>query len=120
MLQQLELPLPGIPQRPARLPEEPPSVPVETSEAAARAIGPRVAGLRGVVLEYIRRQGIYGATDQEIAIGLAGVVSGENTVRPRRGELQKDGHIRKRGTRKTRAGRQATVWVATCLGEGDS
>ena len=50
-----------------------------------------------------------GLTDQEIGdlLGLAG-----DSVRPRRGELHNKHRIKEAGTRKTRSGRDATVWVA--------
>jgi transcription initiation factor IIE alpha subunit len=61
-----------------------------TSVAAAMKALPRTGSLRRKVYEYILKQGLRGATDQEIekALGIEG-----NTVRPTRISLIKDGYI---------------------------
>lgn len=82
-----------------------------TSRAAAQAIEPRTPSLRLQVLEFILSCGEQGATDQEIAAALN--LSGD-TQRPRRCELVKQGKIRPAfKMRKTSAGRDAQVWIAT-------
>lgn len=82
-----------------------------TSKAAAEQIRRRVEVCRRAVLDCIRSKGRAGATDDEAqqATGYSG-----NTQRPRRVELVKAGLVKDSGeTRRTAAGRQATVWVAT-------
>lgn len=64
----------------------PPSVPVNTSEAAAESIAPFTANVRDMIHAYIRGCGrTHGATLREIAqvLGL-----NENTARPRCWELE--------------------------------
>ena len=88
---------------------EPPSVPVATSVAAAKALGSKAGRDRARVLDFIRERGAAGATDEETqaALNLSG-----DTQRPRRWELHKAGLIRDSGqTRRTRAGNKATVWI---------
>ena len=80
-----------------------------TSKAAAESVV-NAGTLRAEVLSYIQCREEHGATDEEIQVALR--LSG-NTVRPRRGELQKAGHVIDSGkTRATQSGRQAVVWVA--------
>jgi hypothetical protein len=83
----------------------------ETSEEAALLIGPKAATLRARVLTYLRRQGVNGATDEEIQASLH---MPANTERPRRVELE-DAHliVRTHATRQTRAGRRAHVYTIT-------
>lgn len=78
----------------------------------------RAAAQRAVTVMPLRRKEVYvailladgaGRTDEEVA-ELTGIDL--NTIRPRRGELARDGWIRNVGTRKTRSGCQAVVWVA--------
>jgi hypothetical protein len=64
---------------------EPPSVPIDTSETAAREIRDRCARIQARVLERIVASGAFGATEREIEESLA--LSG-NTVRPRLWELE--------------------------------
>lgn len=88
---------------------EPPSVPVDTSQDAAKRIKPSAASLRAKVLAYIVERGALGATEQEveIALGLTG-----NTCRPRCWELARAGLIVKNGAKRlTKAGRWARVYV---------
>lgn len=88
----------------------PPHSGSETSRLAAARIKSRSNQLRAAVLEFIEQQGGYGATDEEVQIGL--VMAG-NTQRPRRRELETFGLIRDSGhTRKAKSGRAATVCVA--------
>jgi len=63
----------------------PPSVPVDTSEAAAVSIAPYTADTREMIVAYIRGCKEHGATLREIAqvLGL-----NENTARPRCWELE--------------------------------
>lgn len=80
-----------------------------TSHDAARAIEGVADTLRAKVWALLRERGEYGATDQELqdALGLP-----SNTQIPRRWELVNAGDvIASKRTRKTRAGRRATVWV---------
>jgi hypothetical protein len=87
----------------------PPANGTPTSIAAADAIKPCADTLRARVLEYIRAQGKEGATDDEIQVALD---MGGSTQRPRRVELFQQGKIcMAPNMRKTRAGRQANVWV---------
>lgn len=88
----------------------PPYVPgSETSREAAESVADDVAALRAIVFELFQREGEAGLTDDEIAATLE--LDG-NTARPRRWELAQDGVIRDSGRkRKTRRGRNATVWV---------
>lgn len=79
----------------------------QTSVAAADAIAPNAASLRGKVLSYLRICG--GATDEE---GIEATGIPPSTYRPRRVELWRGGHIVDSGvTRPTRSGRQAVVWI---------
>ena len=64
--------------------------------------------LRQQVLDYIREQGVNGATDEEIQDALQ---MNPSTQRPRRVELMKMGRIAANGTRKTKSGRLASVWI---------
>lgn len=78
------------------------------SVEAAEAIRPSTNRLRQRVLEYIEACGPAGATDEECqeALGMNG-----STQRPRRWELAKARLITQSGTRRTKSGRAATVWV---------
>jgi hypothetical protein len=83
----------------------------DTSAAAAAAIRPSAATLRGRVLTAIVASGIDGRTDEELQheLGIQG-----STQRPRRQELQQAVLITQSGeVRKTASGRSAVVWVAT-------
>jgi len=78
-------------------------------EAAAR-IEPSADTLRGVVLEYLRGYPNFGATDEEMQVGLE---MNPSTQRPRRIELVRMGLVWDTGTtRQTLSGRKATVWRA--------
>ena len=81
-----------------------------TSTAAAESVrGDTATTLREAVRRYLVSR-IDGATDEEIAEGMA---LPPNTARPRRRELQLDGAIHDSGeTRTTRSGRWAVVWQA--------
>lgn len=80
-----------------------------TSKAAAESIRPAAATLRAAVLRLIRTYP-GGLTDEE-GIDLTGL--SPSTYRPRRIENVRAGLIRNSGrTRKTRSGRDATVWEA--------
>ena len=82
-----------------------------TSYEAAERIAPSASSLRGMVLAYLRSRGEHGATDEE---GQAKLCLDGNTYRPRRVELARAGFVRMTGqTRKTSAGRAASVWVVT-------
>lgn len=80
-----------------------------TSVAAAEAIRPSTNRLRQRVLDYIESRGAAGATDQECQTDLG---MDESTQRPRRWELAQARLITQSGTRRTKSGRAATVWVA--------
>jgi len=80
-----------------------------TSEAAATKIEHSAETLREMVYSFVRSYGAFGATDDEIQRALS--MSGD-TERPRRWELVNDGRLMdSRRTRKTKRGRDATVWV---------
>lgn len=82
-----------------------------TSVEAAEGIRPSTNRLRMVVLTELERVGPMGLTDEEI-IDRTGL--SPSTARPRRIELVQGGQVRDSGgTRQTRSGRRATVWVAT-------
>lgn len=89
---------------------DPPHSGTATSIAAARSIRPVAATLRERVFAFVDKQGMHGATAEEIERALK--MSG-NTVRPRILELRAAKRMFDRGnTRETQSGRQATVWVA--------
>lgn len=79
-----------------------------TSVAAAEAIRPSTNRLRQRVFDYIESRGADGATDQECQKDLG---MDESTQRPRRWELAQARLITQAGTRRTKSGRAATVWV---------
>lgn len=82
----------------------------KTSVDAANNHLPKSGSTRAKVYEYIVRQGMRGATDQEIQRYLK--IDG-NTVRPSRLTLFKDGLIVDAGiTRKNENGNDCTVWRA--------
>lgn len=97
----------------------PPSVPVDTSRAAAVSMRRAAGPLAQRVYRYIQEQGEHGATNEEIeyALGMSG-----NTVRPRVDDLKKAGRIVDSGARRrTRSGRQArVVRVAECADSADT
>jgi transcription initiation factor IIE alpha subunit len=79
-----------------------------TSIAAAQKVLPKTGSLRRKVYEYILKQGLRGATDQEIEKSLQ--IEG-NTVRPTRISLVKDGFIMDTGsTRKNQHNNDCIVW----------
>lgn len=81
----------------------------ETSRAAAEAIKPGLNALQQKVLNIIRLEPSWGATDEEIQM-MANM--NPSTQRPRRIELMNKGLIRDSGkTRATKSGRRAVVWV---------
>ena len=92
----------GIPYRP--------SVKSKTSLAAAASISPEEAiSKRETVFKCIDDSGELGRTDEEISLA-TGIV--KDTVRPRRGDLEKLGRVVDSGrTRPGISGRQFTVWV---------
>lgn len=93
---------------PAGAPYQPHSI---TSRDAARLIKPVAGTWRAKVLDYIRNNRDYGATDEEIQIGLA---LKTNSELPRRVELMDAGLIKDSGrTRINVSKRDAVVWVAT-------
>ncbi len=83
--------------------------------AAYEKIQASAPTLRQQVLEFVAERRMYGATDEEIQMGLD--MAG-NTQRPRRRELVQSGQLRRAyhgngdlWTRNTRSGRAATVWI---------
>jgi hypothetical protein len=78
------------------------------SVEAAEAIRPSTNRLRQRVFDYIESRGADGATDQECQKDLG---MDESTQRPRRWELAQARLITQAGTRRTKSGRAATVWV---------
>src|SRR5512139_742320 len=81
-----------------------------TSLEAGESIVPRISVLQSAILNYLKRRGALGATDEEIQNALA---MNPSTERPRRIELAQKGLIVEAdATRPTRSGRQATVWMS--------
>lgn len=82
----------------------------ETSQAAAKAIKPVLNVLQQAVLDFLRKCGDSGATDEE---GIDATAITASSYRPRRIELCDAGLVRDSGRkRETRSGRAAAVWVA--------
>ncbi len=82
-----------------------------TSIAAAGEMEECTTTLRGQIYRYLARCLSNGATDDEIQVALN---MNPSTQRPRRIELWDRGLVRDSGQRrKTRAGRNAAVWVVT-------
>ena len=80
-----------------------------TSRDASRQIVPNQGSLKAIVHNYIKSCGTRGCTDEEAQIELD---MNPSTQRPRRVELVRDGMVIDSGRqRKTRSGRNATVWV---------
>ena len=96
------------PPRELYLPLERPSVPVDTSEAAAESMKGIAGRQRAMVLFHLKAKGAEGATALELesALGLSG-----SSIRPRLWELENHGDIVKtKETRRTPSGRQARVY----------
>ena len=86
----------------------------ETSRIAAERIYPKSGSIRLSVYEYLIRQGLRGATDQEMQSNLN--LSGD-TIRPTRMTLLKDGFIIDSGeTRNNLNGNPCVVWRAIDTG----
>jgi len=82
----------------------------QTSKEAYLRVLPGAANLRAAVYSYIVRQGISGATDEEICDALD---MGGSTERPRRIELVEGDLVVETDRRRyTKSGRLAIVWVA--------
>lgn len=82
----------------------------ETSTQAAVAIEDRAGTLRAKVRDYLKSQGLDGATDEQIQAALS---MNPSTQRPRRIELVEAGRVLDSGrVRKTTSNRNATVWIA--------
>ena len=83
---------------------------VDHRREARERIEPKAKSLRAQLLEWLSKRP-NGATDEEMQ---EGVPMSPSTQRPRRGELVRDGLVRKMpgNGRKTRSGRSATVWEA--------
>lgn len=87
----------------------------ETSRDSALLAKPKFPATMGAVLERLLARGARGATDEELqlALGMSG-----NTERPARVTLTARGMVADSGTtRKTLAGRNAVVWIATDAAE---
>lgn len=86
----------------------------DTSEAAARAVT-EPSRLRAQVLDFLKKRGVRGATDEEIQAALA---MPANTERPRRRELVLGKSVIDSGQRRrTMAGRSAVVWAVAAQPE---
>jgi hypothetical protein len=86
----------------------------ETSRIAAERVYPKSGSIRLSVYEYLIRQGLRGATDQEMQSNLN--LSGD-TIRPTRITLLKDGFIIDSGeTRNNTNGNPCVVWRAIDTG----
>jgi hypothetical protein len=82
----------------------------DTRRASHAAIAPELNRLQSLVLEYFRSCGSMGATDEQLADGLA---MKESTLRARRVELAHARRIVDSGQRRRlRSGREGIVWVA--------
>ena len=82
----------------------------DTSISAAFEAEPAAGTQKTRILEYLRKYRDSGATDEDMQLYLG---MNPSTQRPRRIELVQQGLVRDSGTtRPTRAGRQATVWMA--------
>ena len=79
----------------------------QESADAGHSMKPSASSLRETVFKAIS-SAFTGLTDQELSMLLD---RPENTVRPRRIELHQAGRIQAAGTRRTKSGRQATVWT---------
>ena len=77
------------------------------SKEAAEKILPVAGTQRRRVYDFIAGRGHWGATDEEIQTALE---MNPSTQRPRRIELTQSHHIVACGQRKTKSGRNATVW----------
>ena len=87
-----------------------PSVPVDTSEAAAESMKGIIGTIRQRVIAFVKSCGTYGATTEEIeaAFGLSG-----NTARPRLWEAENAGELVKSpDKRQNRSRRWAHVYKA--------
>jgi hypothetical protein len=80
----------------------------QESADAAFSVKPKANALREKVFEMIKAYSLTGISDQQLSLVLE---MPENTVRPRRIELQKEGRIVSAGTRPNKSGRGANVWV---------
>lgn len=89
-------------------PEPPAQKHSPTSKAAAESVRGQAKTMRQQVLDLLRKEGAM--TDADIAIrsGL-----GENTARPRRIELTRNGQVQKAGVVMNSNKRAATLWAAT-------
>ncbi len=84
---------------------------VNTRLAAAAEIAPMTPNMQKRVLAFVASRGHHGATDEEIAAGLA---MRESTARARRVELRDGGQVQDSlHRRRSRAGRMCVVWTAT-------
>lgn len=80
-----------------------------TSYDTAVAIASKVPSMRMKVHTFIHRMGAYGATDEEVQIGLR---MQQNTQAPRRYELERMGVVVDSGIRRdTTRGHAAIVWI---------
>jgi predicted ArsR family transcriptional regulator len=89
-------------------PEPPAQQHSATSKAAAAVVRSEARNLRQLVLDTLRREGAL--TDSQIA-ERTGI--NENTARPRRIELTRNGEVKQAGQQKNANGRMATLWCAT-------
>lgn len=92
-------------------PNYPGSRGVDTSEAAAAAMAPKIGRLQRTTLQIVKNAGLRGITTNEIA-ELCDIDRG--SVQPRTSELKLLGLIRDSGYRRCNAnGKKAIVWIAT-------
>lgn len=88
----------------------------QTSADAAHSMKSLAGAMRERVYEAIVGS-MNGLTDEQIST-VTGIKA--DTVRPRRGELQKAGRIIECGTRKVRSGRMAVVWCPRRVNDQDN
>lgn len=80
-----------------------------TAKKAALNVAPRTGTQRWKILNFVQNMGAYGATDDEMIVGLGML---HQSVGPRRLELVEGGFLVDSGaTRKTRTGQDAIVWI---------
>lgn len=97
-------------------PKKPGDRGIDTSVAAGESIAEDVHAIRAKALHFVRSQGAYGATSDEVAVALE--MENPYSSRPRLSELRALRKIADSGhRRKNLSGRSAIVWVTHDLAE---
>ncbi len=93
--------------------ESPSALPLDTRAASARRIAPLVGDMLHQVRRFVDGRGVYGATDEEIRLGLD---MRADTARARRCELRDGRLVHDSGRRRpTASGRLAAVWISSSI-----